>query len=559
MTKRELAYKILNDLGFYTNEEGIDLNIEFIPTFGIEEERQIDVYLGKIDKKLIEFDEYERLHKELIRLLFIDAFLENYSVDTVKISHDNHIIYDLKKKESKERTFFDGVGKKALMEYLIREYPGYIRNLAVKINTLLGEVYLESLSSKTKKPLYKSNIFKDSFYDGDIVESINMINSFDLETYYKTKDKEGRQWLRDKSDIANYIITPMQSIGISEKGTSIHANLMLRINGCIFDKDELNNYERNVNFIEESHDTNSIIYRMFDIEKRPHISETKPEYLNSYQRKERIKFFEKICEIKKGRSDEEKILYFNTFFSSIVDDAFVQRLKEEDVKVDNSIHNDFEVSLEERSIGLGINPYIGIINRSKKLMNMIIKENINLYDNNIIYESEITDIDRTTLINIVKKKSEKFNLDMFFRNKDTVRATGIITEDTSLLLENFVALYNGPSWTEHVRTANALYLALYDEELENESVWMDEITKDGNILLQFISFDYSFIWLPDTISDFQMQQLHILNDNIKSAYEKDKEFYEEYPMEFYTTIGEDTIYVTNNIDEIIETLARKLN
>ena len=366
---KEISSKILETIGYLSinDEEGIDLDIEFIPTFGLSSQMQIDSYLVRIEDTLnrkINQNVHSKLHKEIMQKLFIDAFLDNYSFSSknFKISNDlTHVIctgYEnsFNSALSKQNTFFDGVSKEDIMSYLISIYPGYIREIANKINMFITPTYLEEL-------------FK----------------------------------------------------GIDNK----------------------------------------------DI-------------------------------------------------------------------------------------------YIETLLKNKELMNKMINENTKLYYNNVVYTSEINDMSQKNVLNIIEKKSKEFNMEKYFKNLDTTRATGIITDETSFLFENFVAYDTNTTWTEHVRNAEAIYKGLYNEKLE-EPNWMGEITRDGNILIQLICSSINAIWIPESVTSFQLNELSNFNHKIKEIYLKDKKYFNNYPMEFAVKIGdEEEMYFVNNIDEVIETLSNRL-
>ena len=366
---KEISSKILETIGYLSinDEEGIDLDIEFIPTFGLSSQMQIDSYLVRIEDTLnrkINQNVHAKLHKEIMQKLFIDAFLDNYSFSSknFKISNDlTHVIctgYEnsFNSALSKQNTFFDGVSKEDIMSYLISIYPGYIREIANKINMFITPTYLEEL-------------FK----------------------------------------------------GIDNK----------------------------------------------DI-------------------------------------------------------------------------------------------YIETLLKNKELMNKMINENTDLYYNNVVYTSEINDMSQKDVLNIIEKKSKELNMEEYFKNLDTTRATGIITDETSFLFENFVAYDTNTTWTEHVRNAEAIYKGLYNEKLEDPN-WMGEITRDGNILIQLICSSINAIWTPESVTSFQLNELSNFNQKIKEIYLKDTKYFNNYPMEFSVKIGdEEEMYYVNNIDEVIETLSNRL-
>lgn len=368
-TIKEISIEIIEKISNLKaiDEEGIDLDIEFIPTFGLSSQMQIDSYLVRIEDTLnrkINQNVHSKLHKEIMQKLFIDAFLDNFTFSSanIKISPDfDHVIctgYEnsFNSAFSKQNTFFDGISKEDIMSYLISIYPGYIREIANKINMFITPTYLEEL-------------FK----------------------------------------------------GIDNK----------------------------------------------------------------------------------------------------------------DIYIENLLKN-------------------------KEIMNKMINENTNLYYNNVIYTSEINDMSQKDVLNIIEKKSKEFNMEEYFKNLDTTRATGIITDETSFLFENFVAYDTNTTWTEHVRNAEAIYKGLYNEKLEDAN-WMGEITRDGNILIQLICSSINAIWIPESVTSFQLNELSDFNQKIKEIYSKDTKYFNNYPMEFAVKIGdEEEKYYINNIDEIIETLGNRL-
>ena len=117
--------------------------------------------------------------------------------------------------------------------------------------------------------------------------------------------------------------------------------------------------------------------------------------------------------------------------------------------------------------------------------------------------------------NLLKQELEyerqNFSLEDFF-SEQRDRAVCIITPE-----ETITAL----TWLDHGRGALQMYNVLYDEEktMWDTPLWQIGATDRGNVVIQLCDSEYSPIWLPYKINDYQYQQLNQIIDNLQQIEE----------------------------------------
>lgn len=157
---------------------------------------------------------------------------------------------------------------------------------------------------------------------------------------------------------------------------------------------------------------------------------------------------------------------------------------------------------------------------------------------------------------------DTFDLEKFYHcNECSLGAVCLITKNQIFLCDSYIKKNNKLACSEHYDTADEIYKVVYNREI-NYSVdengqficWQNQIVNDGNILIQLCSDMSSLLWVPESISEKQLDFLENFNKRIKNIVSKDMGYFEYYPIVFIQRGFEEDVEYTNSLDDLIEKL-----
>ncbi len=151
-----------------------------------------------------------------------------------------------------------------------------------------------------------------------------------------------------------------------------------------------------------------------------------------------------------------------------------------------------------------------LINQS---VNERAKDGRNLCEENVLIEMNNPD----SLQQRILELNQRFNLiDFLLGESEVETAIGVITPKQSLFLECELV-----DTDHHAYNFQALYNAIYDANsailpYKNKNTWQEFVMQDGNIAIQLTKFGDFYLWCPEKIHLFQVQQLKKINEQLKS-------------------------------------------
>lgn len=171
-------------------------------------------------------------------------------------------------------------------------------------------------------------------------------------------------------------------------------------------------------------------------------------------------------------------------------------------------------------------------------------------------------LDSSEQSKLLNNNASNFDLEEFMLNRtDCDGGIFFASENQSFMVDNFTTKYTKDGG-EHGYTVEAIYSVIEGQNFEFNNVpWQHELISKGDICIQLCAGNSSPIWIPENISQFQYDQLVKLNDQIKQIYSNNKEYFDQYPMDFYIQIGTDydnAFSSQNNLDSVLEKIKNNI-
>lgn len=161
----------------------------------------------------------------------------------------------------------------------------------------------------------------------------------------------------------------------------------------------------------------------------------------------------------------------------------------------------------------------------------------------------------------------KFNLEDFLCGNENGILSGLvlITENQMIMVEAFVdeavakTFSINPKYGNHYIAATEIYKAIYEdgeERIKDEGnrYWQSKVIKQGNILLELCAHAPSIIWVPETITETQLNNFIVINEAIKKCVRENQNYFERNPI-IFDVIYEDVVdFINHNLDEVINNI-----
>lgn len=169
--------------------------------------------------------------------------------------------------------------------------------------------------------------------------------------------------------------------------------------------------------------------------------------------------------------------------------------------------------------------------------------------------------DSLDLLLRLRREIKKFNLNDFYHNKGlSDGAVCLITPKQMIMTDTFIKSKENPSYGTHEDTIDFIYKVLYarsplpDSHDKSFNNWQDNIILDGNVVIQLCSNALSEIWIPNIMTEGQINYLEEFNNRIKQVINDDLDYFRENPIKFIVTNGTYSNMYENDIDEFIDSL-----